>query len=81
MLIVRLEHIKNDVAVYKYYPENKNDYGVISVNINTGQIKENSPVKGEYGDENSMYRGFAFTAMREFFKRNNYPKVKMIAWF
>lgn len=54
MLVVRLEHIKNDVAVYKYYPENKNNYGIISVNTNTGLIKENIPVKGEYGGENSM---------------------------
>ena len=81
MLVVRLEHIKNDVVVYRYYPENKNDYGIISVNTNTGQIKENTPVKGEYGGENSMYRNNAFSDMRKFFKEKNFPKEWMIAWF
>lgn len=81
MLVVRLEHINNDVAVYKYYPENKNNYGIISVNTNTGLIKENIPVKGEYGGENSMYRSHAFSTMRKFFKEKNFPKEWMTAWF
>ena len=44
-------------------------------------IKENIPVKGEYGGENSMYRNHAFSTMRKFFKEKNFPKEWMTAWF
>lgn len=80
MLVVRLEQIKNDIAVYKYYPENKNDYGIISVDTNTGHINEDAPVEGQYGGENSMYRNHAFSTMRKFFKEKNFPKEWMTAW-
>lgn len=81
MLVVRLKQMLNDLVIYKYYPEDKEEYGEISVNSRTGEIQETSPVEGAYGGENSMYRGHAFSAMRKFFKNGKYPKESMIAWY
>ena len=81
MLMVRLERMLNDLAVYRYYPEDKEDYGVISVNVHSGKIEEITPVEGPYGGNNSMYRNHAFSAMRKLFKKGEYPKESMVAWY
>ena len=73
-VIINLLEKKEDVYIYEFLPENKNEgRGVISMNIKTGE--PNIIEKGS-----SWHRGQAFSALRKFFEEGEFKKTGGRAW-
>ena len=39
MLLLKLNKINDDVVIYDYYPENKEDYGTIELDLNSKEAR------------------------------------------
>ena len=66
-----------DRVIYKYHPENKAQFGIVSFNKNTKECCVITLAK------NDVYRRYAlhmFSKMREFAKENSYRREGIVAW-
>ena len=77
MLILRLEFLSNEIVRYRYYPEDREDFGLIELNRITGEINLKAEVK-EYG---SFYWRHAVYRIDEYFEADNFPEKDMVAWY
>ena len=65
-------------ATYKYYPENESEkYGIVAMNIKTGERKLERLCEGYSKD----YASFAFRNIEQFIKAKEYPEKRTIAWY
>lgn len=78
MLTFQAVKNNNDVAVYRYFPENRGDGGIVSMSKDTGEIKIESLA---LGDEQKWYIGKMFSKLRSFRKSGTFEEKGMIAWY
>lgn len=78
--MLRLELVDNtkEEAVYHYFPEGKEKYGMISVNKNTGEL---SVEKIAVNDEYKKYLFHAISRIRKFFSENRFLEKDVVAWY
>jgi hypothetical protein len=76
VILKRLLLTKNKVE-YAYYPEGKEDYGIISFDLTT---KEPALLK-EDGKKSSSYKGQAFKRIKLYDSNNNFPETGLVAWY
>lgn len=64
--------------VYRYYPEGENEFGVISVNIETGEcsIDELSS-----NDEHQIYAMKMISRIKELNENDSYEEEGIVAWY
>lgn len=77
--MLRLKLIRDDEqeVIYNYYPENKNEFGTISVNKNTGEVKIISEVEK---DKFCIYRNHALSKIRECQRKGAFIRESIVAW-
>lgn len=78
MLILKLSNETATEATYNYYPEGKEEYGVLIVDKNNGDISVKSIAPG---DEFRRYLGHAVPKLEELFKKNSYESKILVAWY
>ncbi|MDY3974541.1 MAG: hypothetical protein SOY76_07905 [Veillonella caviae] len=64
------------VVVYKYLPWGKEDYGIISYDLETEQptlIKDDN-------QNNSEYKGKALSKIKKYHKQDNFPEEGISIW-
>lgn len=77
--MLRLELVSNTQkeVIYNYFPEHDNEYGIVSINKDTG---EPSIVKISPNDEFRTYLYHAISTMERYFKEDNFRDKDTIAW-
>lgn len=78
MLVLKLVNNTDKKATYNYYPEGKEEFGVLSVNKVNGDINVDEVSNG---DEFRRYIGHAVPKLKTFFKSGVYETEAMIAWY
>lgn len=77
MLTVKKISVTDSVVTYRYYPENKKAYGIVSVNRKTGQ-RSFDKVETEYG---TRYAAHACVWIERQIKRGQFPETGGEAWY
>lgn len=78
MLHLRLYDENCDMAVYHYYPERSNDYGIVKINKMDGSIEV---IKVATSDTNSVYLHHTISRITEYFENGQYEKETVVAWY
>lgn len=78
MLLLKLVQETNSVVVYNYFPEQKDDYGTVTLDKCTGEI---SDVKVSRNDLYERYMHHAVSKVVEFFKNGTYKQEEVVAWY
>ena len=78
--MLRLELISNtrSEVVYKYFPEQKEEYGTISINMVTG---EPDIRKLASGDEHRRYLSHAVARIEKYLAEKIFPDSDVVAWY
>lgn len=74
-------HFENEYKiVYEYHPEDRDEYGLISIDKNSKEIKIE---KRAYDDEvhDAFFSNMMFSKIRKFIEKNDYNESGMIAWY
>lgn len=77
MVTLELVSLTKEKVVYKYFPEDENDFGIIQLNRVT---KEPTLLKDD-SRGNSVYRHHAFSKIRKYDAEGNFPKTGISAWY
>lgn len=78
MLRLELVDNTNDKVVYNYFPEGKEEYGIVSVNKNTGNLNVE---KIAVNDEYKRYLFHAMSRIRKSFSENRFSEKETVAWY
>ena len=78
MLRLELVDNTNDKVIYNYFPEGKEEYGIVSVNKNTGDLNVE---KIAVNDEYKRYLFHAMSRIRKFFSENRFSEKETVAWY
>lgn len=78
--MLRLELVDNmqGEIIYNYFPEEKEEYGTISMNKETGQLEIKKI------SENDSHRRYLFHAMKrieEYFTEKRFLEKDVVAWY
>lgn len=73
---------KNEKFVrYRFYCEGKkNDVGEVSYNFETKEFNRDIVPPSENGPL-SWYTGHAFSRMRKYIEKDEYPETDLVAWY
>ena len=66
-----------NIVKYKYYPEGREEFGIIILNMDTGDVEIEKPAQGY----DSSYRGHAVHRIDDYYKKKEYPGKDLAAWF
>lgn len=77
MLLLVLLDMKGNIVRYKYYPEGHEEFGIIALNMDTGDVKLEAAAE----NYDSSYLGHAVHRIDEYYKKKQYPEKDMVAWF
>ena len=80
MLKYKLSREDDDDCIYFYYPEGKEDYGIITINKKTGKITVNSLAKEDQGIR-IFYAYKLVRRLEEFYRTGEYRDSGMVAWY
>ncbi|WP_276874189.1 hypothetical protein [Dialister micraerophilus] len=78
MVTLFLIELNDKKAVYRYHPEDEEDFGLIEINI---QNKTCRIIKKAQKITNSEYWGHALKRTRKMVSEQEYPKIAMAAWY
>ena len=78
MLRFKLIEEKNGVVFYKYYPENEDKSGIVSIDKITKICNIN---KISSNDSNQIYALKILSRLRKFARDNVYEKDGIVAWY
>ena len=73
---IYLEELTDEKVTYRYYPENGEDFGIVSINRKTGQRFHDMPCPGVA----SLYAGQAWHRLDEYNRKSNFPEKALVAW-
>ena len=73
---IELIELTDEKVSYRYYPEGKNEYGIVSLMRKTGELIHDVPCLNVL----LTYAGHAWRRIEKYQKENNFPKKAMIAW-
>ena len=76
LLLILMEKIGN-IVKYKYYPEGREEFGIITLNIDTGDVE----IEKFAQNYDSSYMGHAVHRIDEYYKKKEYLEKDMVAWF
>ena len=79
MEYLELIELTEEKAVYRYYPEGKEKWGIVSINRKTGNVFHDKHY--DENDHTEMYHGMAWSRLRKYQAADNYPKKAQIAWY
>ena len=77
MEYLELELLTEDKVSYRYYPEGGQEYGIVSLDRQTGQRIHDLPCPGSI----SAYAGQAWRRIEEYQRDNNFPERGLVAWW
>ncbi len=79
MRLVRivLDGLTEEVAKYRYYPEDSGDYGVVTLDRRNGNRIYETQAEG-YGQ---TYAAHALKRIEEYQKRGDFPQEDTVAWY
>lgn len=78
MLLLKLNKINDEVVIYDYYPENKEDYGTIELDLNS---KEARLIKQADKHKQSMYLMHAYQGLLRMQDENDFSETRVVAWY
>lgn len=78
MLLLKLVEETSSKVVYDYFPEQKENFGTITIDKITGEVTD---VKVSSNDLHERYMHHAVSRIIEFFKNGTYNKEDIIAWY
>lgn len=82
MIILRLELKEEDRVVYSYFPEGETEHkGTLQLDIPSGNIGWIEKPKNYEKVDNGFYSGHAFSTLRKFREKGQYPEKRMVAWY
>lgn len=78
--MLRLELVNNtqNEVIYNYFPEQKEEYGTVSVKKDTGEF---SIVKISVNDEHRRYLSHAVSRIEKYSAENNFIENDIVAWY
>lgn len=80
MLRLLLEKIADNHVTYRYYPEQDSNYGLITVDLKTGELLERNNL--DVDDEFGSYFVHAVSTIRNIIRNNEeLPTKRMVAWY
>ena len=77
MLILMLMEKSGSIVKYKYYPEGEEEFGIITLNMDTGDVE----IEKLAQNYDSSYMGHAVHRIDEYYKKKEYLEKDMVAWF
>ena len=78
MLRLKLDKTLDGKIVFNYYPEDKEEFGTITVDEKNGEIQIlNQANNDEFGD----YKVHAISKIREYIKNKEYQLDTIVAWY
>lgn len=80
MLKYRLSRENDNERIYFYYPEGKEDYGIIAINKKTGEIRINSLAKEDRGIQ-IFYAYKLVRQLEKFYRTGEYRESGIVAWY
>ena len=72
-----LEFLSDDKVSYRYYPEGKEEYGIVTLMRKTDEVIHDKV----YPDVSGMYKWQAVYRMRKYNETGEFPKKAMVAWY
>jgi len=77
--MLKIQKIKseNNLAFYKYFPEGKEHFGIISINEKTGEVKSVQALGDEFG---SSYLMHAVSCVLNYFNQHNFLDSDVVIW-
>ena len=72
-----LEFLSDDKVSYRYYPEGKEEYGIVTLMRKTDEVIHDKV----YPDISGMYKWQAVNRIREYNETGEFPKKAMVAWY
>ena len=79
MVLLKKKEISKDKISYYYQIEGKGRWGTLAYFPATGKLRVEDFAQDE--DEVDNYRNHAFSAMLKFYRTNDYPDEKLVAWY
>ncbi len=79
--MLKLKNIKlnNNILSSKFYPENSEDFGTVSINIETMEVIEKTPSK--YDETFPIYLNHAIEGLKKIIGTTELPKEKLVMWY
>ena len=74
---LELELLTDEKVTYRYYPNGKEPFGVVSLMRKTGKRVHDKPCPGV----SSEFAGQAWRRLEEYQKNGNFPERGMVAWY
>ena len=77
MEYLELEFLTDEKVSYRYYPEGSKEYGVVSLNLKTGERMHDKPCP----DSISLFARQAWQRLKKYQETNNFPEKDLVAWY
>lgn len=77
MLTLKMIEMTSGKVVYGYYPEDESEYGIISANIRTGEMKVEKIAEN---DKYRRYLSHAMSRLEELVQNSTYENKVTVAW-
>ena len=77
MEYLELELLTDEKVSYRYYPECKEDFGIVSLMRKTNQIIHDKV----YPDDSGMYKRQAVYRMRKYNESGKFPEKATVMWY
>ncbi len=77
MVRIVLAELTEELARYRYYPEDSGDYGVVALNRQNGNRIYETQAEG-YGQ---TYAAHALKRIEEYQKIGDFPKEDVVVWY
>ena len=76
MEYIELEFLSDDKVSYRYYPEGKEEYGIVTLMRKTDEV-----IHDKVYDVSGMYKRQAVYRMRKYNETGEFPKKATIMWY
>lgn len=77
MITLMLYLFTDDEAIYRYYPEGRDSYGIASINLHTGEFKIIQ--KAEF--DHRIFQDMAYSRLTKYYKKGKYLDNDMVACY
>ena len=74
---IELELLTDDIVSYRYYPEGREEYGIVSLNRKTDDVINDKI----YPDDPGMYKWHAVYRIRKYNETGEFPEKATVAWY
>ena len=74
---LELLEVNEDKVIYKYYPEQETEFGIVSVNRKTGERK----IEKLFDDYGTWYAWHACRELERYITNGSFPVKGGVAWY